>query len=101
MLKTVELGDARVTQNPDLDPMTYIRKVRRPPVQPPKMVPLKAAIVPGVAGQFEGLVTTPDECILRIEAARAWFTTAELDAIESFVKEVAERKGRPALRVVG
>lgn len=44
---------------------------------------------------------TPDECVIKIQATRKWFSSAELAAIESFVREVAERKGRPALKVVG
>jgi hypothetical protein len=65
-----------------------------------RMSRLKAAVVPGVAGQFEALVTNADECILRIEAAREWFSADELTAFETFVREVADRKGRPALRAI-
>lgn len=65
------------------------------------MESLKAVVVPGVGGQFEAKVMTPDECVIKIQATRKWFSSAELAAIESFVREVAERKGRPALKVVG
>lgn len=61
---------------------------------------LKAAIVPGIAGQFEGLVTTPDECIFRIQAARNWFSTAELLEFEQLVRQISDRKRRPALSLV-
>lgn len=61
---------------------------------------LKAAVVPGVGGQFEALVTNADECILKIEAARDWFSPEELAAFETFVRDVADRKGRPALRAI-
>lgn len=65
------------------------------------MESLKPVIVPGVGGQFEAKVMAPTECIIKIQATRSWFSKDELAAIESFVKEVAERKSRPALKVVG
>lgn len=62
---------------------------------------LKAVVVPGVGGQFEAKVMAPDECVIKVQATRKWFSRDELAAIESFIREVAERKGRPALKVVG
>lgn len=71
-----------------------------PRMQGVEMSRLKAAVVPGVGGEFEALVTNANECIFKIEAARAWFSADELAAFEDFVREVAERKGRPALKAI-
>lgn len=59
-----------------------------------------AEVVPGLAGNFEGLVTSPTELIFRVEASRKWFSVEELAALERMVHRILAKKKRPALRAI-
>lgn len=59
-----------------------------------------ADVVPGMAGNFEALVSTPNELVFRVEASRKWFTADEIYEFERMVQRILEEKRRPKLKAI-